>query len=131
MEDILQLIGAALLATIVILLLKQGNPSVAGLLSLVTCAMILIFGIRKTREVIDFIRTLERMTNLDSGLMKTLLQITGIAVITEISETICADSGNQALGKALKTAAAILILCLSLPMMTEFLQLIEGILKML
>ena len=109
MEDILQLIGAALLATIVILLLKQGNPAVAGLLSLVTCAMVLIFGIRKTREVIDFIRTLERMTSLDSGLMKTLLQITGIAVITEISETICADSGNQALGKALKAAAAILI----------------------
>ena len=131
MEDILQLIGAALLATIVILLLKQGNPAVAGLLSLVTCAMVLIFGIRKTREVIDFIRTLERMTSLDSGLMKTLLQITGIAVITEISETICADSGNQALGKALKAAAAILILCLSIPMMTEFLQLIEGILKML
>ena len=127
MEDILQLIGAALLATIVILLLKQGNPAVAGLLSLVTCAMVLIFGIRKTREVIDFIRTLERMTSLDSGLMKTLLQITGIAVITEISETICADS----LGKALKAAAAILILCLSIPMMTEFLQLIEGILKML
>lgn len=131
MEDILQLIGAALLATIVILLLKQGNPAVAGLLSLVTCAMVLIFGIRKTREVIDFIRTLERMTSLDSGLMKTLLQITGIAVITEISETICADSGNQALGKALKTVAAIIILCLSIPMMTEFLQLIEGILKML
>ena len=129
MELFFQVIGAVFLSLILTLMLKQGNPGVAGLLSLLTCVLILILAVGQLRPLADFFHVLERIINLDSSLLKTLFKAVGISMIAQIAELICADSGNSAMGKALQLMASAVIICLSIPMITAFLELIEEILK--
>ena len=129
MELFFQVIGAVFLSLILTLMLKQGNPGVAGLLSLLTCVLILILAVGQLRPLADFFHVLERIINLDSSLLKTLFKAVGISIIAQIAELICADSGNSAMGKALQLMASAVIICLSIPMITAFLELIEEILK--
>jgi stage III sporulation protein AD len=129
MIQFFQAIGAVLLTVVLVQVLKQGSPGIGGLLSLLTCVLVLLIALHYFRPLADFISTLERMTHLDSGLLKMLFKVVGIAIIAETAEMICADSGNQAMGKALQLLASTVILCLAVPMMTDFLELVEGILK--
>ncbi len=129
MELFFQVIGAVFLSLILTLMLKQGNPGVAGLLSLLTCVLILILAVGQLRPLADFFHVLEGIINLDSSLLKTLFKAVGISIIAQIAELICTDSGNSAMGKALQLMASAVIICLSIPMITAFLELIEEILK--
>ena len=90
--------------------------------------LILLLVIEYIRPVADFIRMLAQMTKLDTTLTKTMFKMVGIAIVAEIAELLCGDGGNQAIGKTIQLLASALILYLSLPMMTAFLELIEGIL---
>ena len=129
MELFFQVIGAVFLSLILTLMLKQGNPGVAGMLSLLTCVLILILAVGQLRPLADFFHVLEGIINLDSSLLKTLFKAVGISIIAQIAELICTDSGNSAMGKALQLMASAVIICLSIPMITAFLELIEEILK--
>ena len=129
MELFFQVIGAVFLSLILTLMLKQGNPGVAGMLSLLTCVLILILAVGQLRPLADFFHVLEGIINLDSSLLKTLFKAVGISIIAQIAELICTDSGNSAMGKALQLMASAVIICLSIPMITAFLELIEEIRK--
>lgn len=129
MQLFLQASGIAFVAVVLSLVLKQGNQSIGALLSLMTCVMVIIFALRQLKPLVDFFGTLDRMVDLDAGLVKTLFKAVGISVIAEMAELICTDSGNSAMGKALQYLASVIILCLTIPIMTAFLELIEEILK--
>ena len=129
MMEYYRVIGAVLLSVILVQILRQSNPSIGALLSVLTCVLVLLTALRFFQPLISFISVLEQMTHIDSGLLKCLFKSVGIAVVAEMAEMICIDSGNQAMGKALQLLASTVILCLAIPMLTDFLELIEGILK--
>ncbi len=124
-----QAVTAVLLAVILVLVLKAGNPGIGGLLSVLTCAIVLIAALSNIRPIADFLGAVEAVAELDNSLVKTLFKIVGISVTAEIAELICTDAGNHAMGKALQFLATGVIICLAIPMMTAFLELIEGILR--
>lgn len=124
-----QAVAAVLLAVILVLVLKAGNPGIGGLLSVLTCAIVLIAALSNIRPIADFLGAVEAVAELDNSLVKTLFKIVGISVTAEIAELICTDAGNHAMGKALQFLATGVIICLAIPMMTAFLNLIEGILR--
>ena len=66
---------------------------------------------------------------MDNQLLKTVFKVVGICVIAEIVELICIDSGNSAMGKALQLLSSAVVVWLAIPLMTSFLELIEGVLK--
>ena len=114
---------------ILVLVLKEGNPGIGGLLSVLTCSIVLIAALSNIRPIADFLGAVEAVAELDNSLVKTLFKIVGISVTAEIAELICTDAGNHAMGKALQFLATGVIICLAIPMMTAFLNLIEGILR--
>lgn len=124
-----QAVAAVLLAVILVLVLKAGNPGIGGLLSVLTCSIVLIAALSNIRPIADFLGAVEAVAELDNSLVKTLFKIVGISVTAEIAELICTDAGNHAMGKALQFLATGVIICLAIPMMTAFLNLIEGILR--
>ena len=124
-----QAVAAVLLAVTLVLVLKAGNPGIGGLLSVLTCGMVLIVALVNIQPIADFIYAVEAVAGLDNALVKTLFKIVSISITAEIAELICSDAGNHAMGKALQFLAPAVIICLSIPMITAFLELIEGILK--
>lgn len=129
MMQFFQAVAGVLLAVILVLMLKAGNPGIGGLLSILTCSMLLIAAVSYIRPITDFVESVTALTGLNDALVKMLLKIVGISITAEVAELICTDAGNHAIGKALQFLATGVIVCLAIPMMTAFLELIEGIMK--
>ena len=100
---------------------KQGKE--AGLLlTLAVCCMVGVLALSYLQPVVDFIR------QLDDGMLAILLKPMGIGLIGEIAGLVCAATGNSALGKSLQMLSAAVILWLSLPLLTQLLELLQQIL---
>ena len=61
-------------------------------------------------------------------LIAILLKAVGIGILSEITCMICTDSGNAALGKVIQFLTSAVILWLCIPLFTQLIELIEGVL---
>lgn len=128
MEPFFQAAAAILLAVVLSLALGSKGKETGILLTIAVSAMVLIIGISYFKPVVDFLRQLETLGNLNGGMTGTLFKIVGIAILSEIVGMICADAGNASLGKALSTLSTAVILWLSIPLFNSLLELIQTIL---
>ena len=128
MNIFLKSAAGILIAVIIGHSLSKQNKDTALLLVMGVCVMVLISAMEYFQPVVDFFQKLQSMGNLDSQMLSVLLKTVGIGVLSEITALICADSGNAALGKGLQILASAVILWMSVPLMTELMSLIEGIL---
>ena len=129
MDGFLKAAAAALITAVLCLVLSKQGKDTAILLTLLVCAAILTVAMGYLRTVTDFISTLDALVDLEGDHFRILLKITGIGLLSETASMICADAGNGALGKALQILSTVLILCLSIPLLQQLLDLIRGILE--
>lgn len=120
--------AGVLISVILILSIKKQEQDLALLLSLFVCTIAAVSCLSLLNPVIDFIVQLESQCKLPSGIMRTLLKITGIGIVTDVVTLICHDSGNSAMARGLQLLSIAVILNLSLPIYKEMLQLIQRIL---
>ena len=120
--------GVVLLAVILSLALSSYGKEMGIIMTIAVCAMILILGTTFLKPVIDFLRQLEMLGNLNEGMTGILFKVTGIGLLSEVVGLICTDSGNSSMGKALNTLATGVILWLSIPLFNGLLELIQDIL---
>ena len=123
----LQACAGVFLAVILTLTMERGK-GMAVLLSLAVCSMVGLIAMEYLSPVIEFLDTLQKVGGLNSELLKLLLKAVGIGLITELACLVCNDSGNSSMGKALQILGAVVIIWLSLPMLTAFLELMQKIL---
>lgn len=128
MDMYLRCVAAGLLCVILSMTLRPKNAEIATVLSVTVCCMILYTAVLVIRPVMDFLKKLQTLGNLNGSMVEILLKVAGIGFIGEIAAMICADSANSAVGKALQTLAVCVILWLSLPLFSALLELVERIL---
>jgi stage III sporulation protein AD len=119
--------GVLVAAVLIIALSKQGKE-ISLLLVIAVCCMVLGAAVSLLQPVVDFVKRLQSIGQLDSDMVTILLKAAGIGLLAEITCLICADSGNTSLGKALQLLATAAILWLSLPLLNELVELIDNIL---
>lgn len=129
MEHFFQAAAAVLLAVILMLCLKKSQTGIGEMISIFVCSVLAILAISYLKPLIEFIQSIQRLNMMDNQLLKTVFKVVGICVIAEIVELICIDSGNSAMGKALQLLSSAVVVWLAIPLMTSFLELIEGVLK--
>ena len=128
MDIFLRTCAAALVAVILILILKKQGSDWSVVLALLVCCMILIVACSFLAPVLDFLRQLRTLTGLDPDLLIVLLKAAGIGLVGEIAALICQDSGNSALGKGIQILSSVVILWLSIPLFERMLALLQRIL---
>lgn len=121
-------IAAVLIAVTLGLALKQQEKDISLLLSLAVCCMAGVVALRFLEPMLDLLWELEAMGSMESGVLGVLMKAVGIALVTEISGTICADAGNSSLGKTVQILGSAAVLFLSVPIIRSFLELIQEIL---
>ena len=124
----LQVSGGILLTVIFVLTLKNRCGEIATVIAILGCCMAVLAALLYLKPVLSFLKTLEQLGNLDNTMVKTLLKITGIGILTEVTRLICKDAGNESLGKAMHLLGTAVILYLSIPLFTTLLELIQKIL---
>lgn len=123
-----QSVAAVLLAAVLGLTLAGYGKDMGLLLTLGVCCMVMAASISFLQPVLEFLRQLETLGELDRDLIRVLFKIAGIAFIAEIAGMICTDAGNASLGKAVQLLGTSVILWLSLPVFNALLELIREIL---
>jgi stage III sporulation protein AD len=120
--------GALIAAMLGIILQRQGKEySFVLVLGVSVMGVCLILGYM--RPVISFLDELRVVGNLNSEVLKILFKAVGIGLISEISASICSDSGNASLGKMLQLLSTAVILWLALPILEQFMDLIVEVLE--
>ena len=117
-----------LIAVILTITISKHNKDISLLLVIAVSCMISVIAVKQLSPVFDFFKELQTLGKLDSQMIGILMKSVGIGMIAEIAGLICEDAGNAALGKTLKYLATAVILCISLPLFTSLLELIEEML---
>ncbi len=120
--EIAQIVGLALVTTIMLLILRQEKPVMAVLLSIVFSIIIFTFLMGKMTSILSVMSELTRRAGINYFFLSTLLKILGVAYLAEFAAAICQDAGEQAVAKKVEFAAKIIIAVLALPIMIAILE---------
>ena len=115
--EIIQIIGLGLIATIIVVLLKDINPHFSFLITIFTGVLIFLFLIGKISQVIGVIELLASEANVNMVYLETILKIIGIAYIAEFGAQITKDAGQGAIASKIELAGKILIMVMAIPIL--------------
>ena len=126
--EIFKIVGIGLLTCIVSLLIKQLKPEISIIVAL--CGGLIVLGmvVDYLAEVLQIFKLIVDKTGLDTGLFTSILKIIGIGYITEWTANICADTGLNSLSDKILLAGKIIIFVFSLPIITNIINIITGLL---
>ena len=84
--------------------------------------------IDKLAGIVSLLSSLASKANINTQFLGILLKITGIAILTEYSTSICRDTGETAIATKIELGGKIIIIGLSIPIISV---LLEAIIKIL
>lgn len=126
--EIIKIIGIALIALIIIILLKQYKPEFVIYVSLIAGALILFLVIDELTGIVKLIQSIADKASINSQFLSILLKITGIAFLSEFAVSICKDSGEAAIASKVELGSKIIIISMSIPIISTLLEIILKIL---
>lgn len=125
--NITQIVAFAIVATFIIVLLKQYKSEYAIYVSLVAGGVLLLFILNKVGNIIALLENLVDKVEINKEFFKILLKITGIAYLVEFASNLCKDVGENAISSKVELAGKILIVTMSIPILTTLLETITEI----
>lgn len=128
MNVFLRAIGGVLIALILWISLSKQNKDFSTLLSLVVCILIFVASATFLRPLMQFVKKIQQLGELDGDLVSVVLKSVGIGIISEICTLICKDAGNESLGKALQFLSTTVVLWISIPVFEKLLALLDNVL---
>ena len=120
--EIAQIVGLALLTTVMLLILRQEKPVMAVLLSINFAVVIFTFLMDKMAAIIEVLKELTRRAEINYFFFTTILKILGVAYLAEFAASICMDAGEMAIAKKVEFAAKIIIGVLAIPIIVAILE---------
>ncbi len=126
--EIAQVVGLAIVAVVLLLVVRQQRPEIAVLLSLVVGVVILFMVAQRLVAVLDFLRDLATRARVNSLYLNIILKIIGIAYIAEIGAQVCRDAQETSVAGKVELAGKLLILVLAMPVVMAILETVLGLL---
>lgn len=126
--EIIKIVGIALIALVIIIMLKQYRPEYAIFISILTGILILILVMDRLTGIINLIQSIEDKFSINTQFIALLIKITGIAFLSEFAVSICKDSGEAAIASKIEIGSKIIIISMSIPIISSLLEIILKIL---
>lgn len=124
MEEVIKIIGIALIALIITIIIKQYRPEFAIYISLVAGVIILALVIGSLTNVINLLKDISTRSGINNKFLGILLKMTGIAILTEFAISICKDAGENAIASKVEIGSKVIIISLSVPIISNLLEVI-------
>lgn len=126
--EIFQIVGLGILATIMIIILKDFRPEFIIFISIITSLIIFSFVLNKLIYVVDVMKNLSINANLEIEYFSTILKIIGMSYIVEFGSQICRDAEQNSIAMKIELAGKVSIMILAIPILMS---LMDSILKIL
>lgn len=107
---------------------KSIKPEYGIMISVIACIFIFIYSLTRISEIVEVVDKLSGMTSVSREYIKILLKITGITFISEIASDISKDCGYTAVANQIQIFGKLTVLVISLPVFTELISAITGLL---
>lgn len=117
-----QVLAAALLGLVLLVLLRQERPEMAVLLSVIVGIVLLTAILRQVGTLIDLVVGLAARAELNLHYAGSLLRVIGIAYLTEFGAQVCRDAGEGNLAGKVELAGKVFILILAVPILLAVLE---------
>lgn len=125
--EVLKIVGFAIVATTLIIIIKEQKPEIAILLTCVSSILIMMYAISQMSGVIDMLNKLVETSNINKEFLTIILKVTGIAYIVEFGKNVCIDAGQSAIATKLEMAGKVIIVVLSFPLINALLTIVSGL----
>ncbi len=126
--EVFKIIGVGLLTCFVGIVVKQLRPEFYVVVVLSGAVIILFMLVDQLKSIFLYFLTIFNKTNLDYSLFTNVLKIIGVGFLIEFANGICVDTGNVSIGDKIVLAGKVLIVGLSLPVISNLLNIIVEIL---
>lgn len=125
--NIIKVCAFCFVAIILILIVKENNKAVAVIISLIASISILLYVVANIESVFNMLENLSNKSQVESKYLFLVLKVAGIAYLVEFGKNVCSDSGETALGTKLELAGKIAIVTLTMPVLSEILDVIVNL----
>lgn len=117
-----QIVGLALVAAVLLMVVRQQRPELGLLLSLAAGVLIFLLVLGKISGIVALLEELATAARVDRLYLTTLLKIIGVSYIAEFGAQVCRDAGEQAVASRVELAAKVLIVVLAMPIVVAVLE---------
>lgn len=131
MEAFWKAMAVVILSVILSTAIGKTEKDLTVVLSVAACCIVSTVAMQYLSDVIVFLWGLGNNMDSNHPVIETLLKISGVALMTELSCLISSDAGSSSLGKAMQFLGNSVILFLSLPIFEAFLSVIQRIMDFL
>lgn len=128
--DIVQIVGLGLIATFLILVLKEQKPIFAFSVAIFVGAIIFIAMITKISGVFLALQQLAGRAKVDGIFFETIIKIVGIAYIAEFGVQVTKDAGQGAIASKIELAGKVLIMMMAVPIITTIVDIVVKLLPL-
>ena len=122
----MQIVGLGLIATFLVVLLKEQKSGVAFLLTVFVGCVIFLFLVDNISDILRMLQKIANDTNINMIYLETILKIIGIAYIAEFAAQISRDAGQGAIASKIELGGKIIILALAIPILTAIIETVIG-----
>jgi len=128
MESAAKIVAVAVLASAICLVLKRTNPELNTGISLLFCAAALTAAFTVLSPVLELLEEAKSLSGVSHALYYPLFKCLGIAVVSRLGADLCRDAGQSAMAGAVEFAGAAAAVCVSLPLLSSLMKMMERLL---
>lgn len=108
------------------MILKHHKPEFSLVCQLAGVAVLVVFLISSSDELFSSLKGIISSSGIDSSFLELLLKALCFSVLTDISASICRDSGNNTLANTVELTGKTVIIILALPMLRKLADVATG-----
>ena len=123
--EIFKIVTIGIIGAILSITIRRERPEIALLVGIGTSVVIIFVIARNLSEIIGEFEKIISSYGITIEYFKTIVKIIGISYITKFASDICRDSGESAIASKIELAGKISIVVFSLPVIENFLELVE------
>ena len=127
-DGIWRILALALLAVVLIILLRKTSPESAFVLAAAVCGVMLFLAVEFADSLVSTFQRTVSAIGISEELFFPLLKIVAIAVLTKTAADICRDAGETSVGNLLETAGGFAAILVSLPLFSAAWELMQELL---
>ena len=120
--DIFKIIGIGLAGGLLSMAVKQYRKEYAVLVGLATVTVILFLMLDTLSAAIESIQLITEKSGVDTRYFTAVMKVVGVAYVTQYGAEILRDGGERAIALKVELAGKVFILGLTLPIVTDFLE---------
>lgn len=127
--NILSISLLAMIAVIIMVMLKPKNGEIAIMLGICASVIILLAVLSQVTQIMDTINNIIAVSGISTSYIVILLKVIGICLITEFAVNTCKDAGSQSLAGNVSLAGKILVTITALPLYSDILNTVTGLMN--